>query len=94
MDKTLERAASIPADPKLRPGDAHDFRKPDVELKSAETPAPDEKPPHGPDPVLAARPEPNDDAMMEKARPRGSPLAEKTADQKSRGGPVADKGQP
>jgi hypothetical protein len=31
--------------------------------------------------------------MMEKARPRGSPSSGKTADQKSKGGPVADKGQ-
>lgn len=94
MDETLERAASIPADPKLRSGEAHDFRKPSTELEGSDLPRPDEKPAHGPDPVLTARPEPNDDAMMERARPHGSPAAEKSADQKSKGGPVADKGQP
>jgi hypothetical protein len=52
------------------------------------------KKPSGPDPVLTAEREPNEDAMLEKARPRGSPKAEKTADQKSKGGPIADKGQP
>jgi hypothetical protein len=46
-----------------------------------------------PDPVLTAEREPNEDAMLEKARPRGSPASEKSADQKSKGGPVADKGQ-
>jgi hypothetical protein len=48
----------------------------------------------GPDPALTAEREPNEDAMLERARPHGSPRAEKRADQKAKGGPVADKGQP